>query len=112
MNHELEDDEIPVNFRREAALAAMKIIYPATVHATEAQNRKIGLAQIAFALGIEERSMRDVAAELKVSVACISKGAKEFVRANNLPIPDCMKSEEASEAYRQTRLSQLKQPAA
>lgn len=107
MSYDPEDDDTR-NYRREASLDAMAIIVPAAKHIASAKNLDIGLAQILFALDLEERSMRDVAAGLNVTVACISKGAKEFVRENNLPTPRGMKSEEASEKYREVRTSKLK----
>jgi len=105
--HDDEDEDAPKHFRK-AALKALAVIYPAVVHATAAKNIGIGLAQVRFALGLEDRSMRDVAASLNVSVECISKGAKAFVRENNLPIPSCMRSEEASASYREARERKLK----
>lgn len=95
------------NLFREASQRALAIIVPAAQHISSASNFRVGLAQILFALDQESRSMRDVAASLNVTVACISKGAKEFVRDNNLPTPLCMKSDEASDVYRDVRISQL-----
>lgn len=106
MNPE-EPDESEANAFRFAARAALAVIYPATAHAARSENIEVGLAQIRFALGIEERSMRDVAADLNVEVACISKGAKVFIRENNLPTPNCMKSDEASDKYREARKRHL-----
>lgn len=100
---QLEDDEEGINMFREACKKALSLIYPACAHVTSAINVDVGLAQIRFAMGLEDRSMRDVAASLNVTVACISKGAKAFVHENDLPMPACMKSEEASETYRNTR---------
>ena len=106
---DLEDDDGESrNLFREVSQMALNIIYPAAVHIASAKSFKVGSAQVRFALDLESRSMRDVAAELGVTVACISKGAKEFVEENNLPTPRCMKSAEASEVYREVRNLQLK----
>jgi hypothetical protein len=103
---ELEPEE--VNTYREAARRLWPTLLSGVAHALAAETPEIGVAQIRFALGIEDRSMRDVATSLKCTPAAISRGAKEFQRQNNLPTPSCMKSEEASKVYRKTRISQLK----
>lgn len=92
---------------REASIHFLCLFQPALGHALAAKNPGIGYAQILFALGLEDRSMHEVAASLKVETACISKGAKEFVRENNLPVPSCMKSDKAVESYREARNKQL-----
>lgn len=97
------------NAYREAALLVLPLIQAGVGHCLSARSAAVGMAQIKFALGIEGRSMRDVAATLGVTVQCLSRGARDFVHANNLPIPPCMKSEDASEAYRKQRESQLEQ---
>ena len=93
---------------RDAAMLLLPLIESGIAHCLAAQTPEVGRIQIKFALGLEERSMRDVATSLGVTVACISRGAKEFVDANNLPTPPCMKSPEASESYRKSREKQLK----
>lgn len=105
MSEPIEDDDEAVreNFYREAALRVLPLIYSATAHVMSAKNPEIGLAQVRFSLGIEDKSMRDIAAKLNVSVACISKGARAFVEDNNLPTPSCMKSDDACESYRTAR---------
>lgn len=94
---------------REAGLRFIHLLQPALAHIQGCKNPTIGYWQVIYALDLSERSMRDVAAEIGVTVACISKGANEFVRENNLPRPRCMKSEEAATSYRITRENQLKQ---
>lgn len=107
MQDDFEESEEFRNIWREVAQKGLSVIYPCVVHATTAVSRKVGLAQVRFALDLEDRSMRDVAADLNVTVACISKGAKELVESLNLPTPRCMKSEEASESYGESRIKQL-----
>lgn len=92
---------------RDAARTLLPLIDRAVGHCLAAATPEIGRAQIKFALGIEGRSMRAVAKLLDVTPAAISRGAKEFQEANNLPLPACMKSEEASEIYRESRIRQL-----
>ena len=107
---ETEDgEEFPPNVYRACAIMFLGIVQPAIAHVLAAKNEKIGYCQILFALGLEDRSMRDAAAELCVDVKCISDGAKQFVRANSLPIPACMKSEAAGKAYSKSRINRLNQ---
>jgi len=102
-----EEDEIPPNYYREAAMRVLPILQAGIAHALAAKTPEIGLIQIKFALGIADLSMRDVASNMGITPQCISRGAKEFVRANNLPTPPCMKSEAASASYRIARNKQL-----
>ena len=97
----------PVSLYREAALNLWPVILSAAAFIAAAKHPSIDLAQVKFALGLEEKSMRQIANELDCTVAGISRGAKEFQKANNLPTPPCMKSDEASKTYRRTRQSQL-----
>jgi hypothetical protein len=92
---------------RQAALRLYPVIMSAVGHVLAAENVEIGLTQVRFALGIEARSMRDLASLHRCTPAGISRGAKEFQTQNNLPTPPCMKSERASAVYRRTRLKQL-----
>ncbi len=107
MQHDIDDDDDRASAYREAAQHILGIIVPAVNLVMSAKSTRIGYAQLQFALGLEDRPMRDVASELGVTVACISKGANEFIRENNLPRPACMKSEAATRSYRNTRASQL-----
>ena len=102
-----DDDEAPNDYR-EAGMFFMRLIESAIAHALNASNPRVGLAQLRFALGLATESMSDVAAQLKVSPQCISKGAREFVEENNLPIPLGMESEASSKAHRAARIKQLK----
>jgi hypothetical protein len=92
---------------REASKHFLGIIIPAISHVASARSIEVGLAQVKAALGITDESMSDAAARLGVSKQCISKGAKEFVRENNLPMPAGMKSEESSTSYRNARIAKL-----
>jgi hypothetical protein len=105
-----EGEEEKDNAYREAALRILPILQAALGHCLAAKTPEIGLAQLKFAFGIEERSMHDVAPLLGITPQCLSRGAKEFVRDNNLPTPPCMKSEAASESFRNARNRQLLQP--
>jgi len=103
----LEPEDLPHAYR-EAARMLLPLIEQGVAHCLAAESPLLGRIQIKYALGIEDRPMRQVAAHLGVTVACISRGAKEFVESNKLPIPPCMKSCEASEVYRKARIKQLK----
>lgn len=106
---EFEDEHgFTANQWREAAIAMLAILQPALAMVRSAKNEQIGYAQLLFALGLEDKSMRDVAASLCVDVKCISDGAKKFVRENGLPFPACMKSEEASRNYSKSRKERLR----
>lgn len=101
------DTEYSANDYRACAIMFLSIVQPAIAHVLSAKNQKIGYCQIMFALGLDDRSMRDAAADLCVDVKCISDGAKRFVKENSLPIPSCMKSEEACKAYSKSRNKRL-----
>lgn len=106
---DFEDEHgFTANQWRAAAIAMLAILQPALAMIRAAKNEQIGYAQLLFALGLEDRSMRDVAAILCVDVKCISDGAKKFVRENGLPFPACMKSEEASKNYSKSRNERLR----
>jgi len=105
---QLEPDEL-TNQYREAATRLLPIIEKGVAHCLAAKNTALGRMQIKYALGLEHRPMRQVATHLGVTVACISRGAREFIDANRLPVPPCMKSKEATESYRKARIQQLKQ---
>lgn len=92
---------------RECAILMLAILQPALVMIRAAKNEAIGYAQLKFALGIEDQSMRDVAAKLCVDVKCISDGARKFVRENGLPTPACMKSDLACKRYSESRIQRL-----
>lgn len=108
LEERMQDEEF-VSAYREASYHFLRMLYPAVVHVISTASPEIGLAQIRFALGIEESSMSDQAAKLNVTPQCISKGAREFIRQNNLPIPPCMESEVSSEAHRQGRINHINQ---
>jgi len=93
---------------REAGIRFLVIFQAALAHCLQAATPEIGMLQVRYALGLVDESMRDNAARLGITAAGISKGAKQFVRENNLPMPACMKSEEASNHYRDVRNNQLK----
>lgn len=110
-NHTEESEDQENEFSEEnyraCAIYFLGIVKPAIAHVLAAKTPEIGWSQLLFALGLEDRPMHEVAAQLCVETACISKGAKEFVRANNLPTPSCMKSDAASQSYREARTKQL-----
>ena len=101
-------DDAFMSAYREASYHFLRLLYPALAHVMNTATPEIGLAQIRFSLGIAEISMTDQAALLGVTPQCISKGAREFIRENNLPIPPCMESEASSASHRQGRLNSLK----
>lgn len=105
---DLEPMEHPDKAYREAAIHLLSILDAAIAHCMAAETHEIGRLQIKYALGLESRPMRQVAGTLGITVACISRGAKEFQQSHNLPLPPCMKSEGASNAYREARERQLK----
>ena len=101
------DNECYVDAYREASYHFLKLLYPAITHVAATATAEIGLAQIRFALGIAEISMSDQAAKLNVTPQCISKGAREFIKQNKLPIPPCLESEESSEAHKKGRINRI-----
>ncbi len=112
MNSDADDGDSANPFSeqdyRACSIHFLGLLMPAIAHVAAAKTQDIGMAQLMFALGLEDRPMHQVAANLCVETACISKGAKEFVRVNNLPMPACMKYEAASSSYREARNRQLK----
>lgn len=109
---ELEPEAHPSSDYREAAMLLLPLIESGIAHCIAAKTPEIGRIQIKYALGLEERPMRQIAASMGITVACISSGARKFVEANGLPLPPCMRSEAASESYRAARERQLKPPTA
>jgi hypothetical protein len=105
---DVADDDQQPNEYREAGLFFLRLIESAVEHALAAKNPRIGLAQLRFALGLATDSMSNIAAKLKVSPQCISKGAREFIEQNNLPVPLCMEDEASSKAHRAARIRQLR----
>ena len=101
-------DERYMAVYREASYHFLRLLYPAIAHVMNTSSVEIGLAQIRFALGIAETSMTDQAALLSITPQCISKGAREFIRENNLPIPPCMESEASSQSHRRGRINSIK----
>jgi hypothetical protein len=101
------DDDVTSEYR-EAAMHFLALLETAVAHACNAKTVTIGMIQLKFALGLVNESMSDAAARIGVTPQCISKGAHEFIRENNLPIPPCMESEESSKAHRDARIKQLK----
>ena len=93
---------------RVAARFFLQILEASIAHALSAQTPTIGLWQIRFGLGLAEKSMSDIAAKEGVTAACISKGAHDFIRKNNLPIPLGMEGEESSRSHRAAREKKLK----
>lgn len=66
--------------------------------------------KVAFAVGsmhCEGKSMTEVAKELGVGRADISKGATDFCRRAGIPTSFYMKPENAQSSYRESRQSQL-----
>lgn len=95
------------NDYRACAILFLSLVQPAIAHVMAAKNQEIGYCQLLFAFGLSSESMHDAAARLFVETACISKGAKEFVRENGLPTPACMKSDVAAARYSQSRRGKL-----
>ena len=106
MEHEQETEYSESDYRA-CAIMFLGIVQPAIAHVMAAQSQKIGYCQILFALGLNEKSMRDAAAELSVNVSCISTGAKRFIKENGLPIPPCMKSAKASKTYSKSKKERM-----
>lgn len=109
MQDEDFESEETWNAYRECARLLYDKIYMGVQHVRNAKTSKIGLAQIRFALDIEKRSMREVAAALNCEIACLSKGALEFVKAHELPTPRGMKSEDSRDEYAEARCKNLKE---
>jgi len=93
---------------RQASVFFFGLLETSLAHVMASQTTRIGLAQIRVALGLSDESMSDIAARLGVTPQCISKGAKAFIRENNLPVPRGMEGDESSKAHRQARIRQLK----
>lgn len=96
------------NAYAQAAVFFYKIIESSIGHILQSDNPRVGLAQVKVALGLADESMSEIAARLRVTPQCISKGARSFIAENQLPIPAGMESEESSEAHRIARNKQLK----
>jgi hypothetical protein len=93
---------------RLAARFFLQILESSIAHALSAKTTQIGIWQIRFGLGLAEKSMSDIAAQLGVTPACISKGAHDFIRKNSLPVPNGMEGEESQKAHRAARVRNLR----
>lgn len=103
-HHPVEDMEPEAaNWRRECAERYLVILYGALLHIKRADDPKIGWYAVAFALDLIPESMSKVANMLNVERATICFSANQFLKEHNLPIPNSMRSEEASKSYRNAR---------
>ena len=95
---------------REASERFMFILNRALLVITSAKNARTAAWQVAYAMGVpccEGVTMTERAKAIRVTRACLSKGAKQFQRANGLPPSAFMKSDEASASYAEARRKQL-----
>lgn len=95
---------------REAALKSIAIMNRAFDHAMHADRPMVALWQAAFAIGLaccDGITMTRAGEICGVTRACISKGARQFCKDNELEPSFYMKSDEAAEIARETREKQL-----
>lgn len=109
MNQPYESDSAEYESAyRQASVFFFGLLESSIAHIMASDRTRVGFAQIRVALGLADESMSDIASRLGVTPQCISKGARAFIRENNLPIPRGMEGEESSESHRQARINQLK----
>lgn len=107
--HPVEDLEPEAeNWRRECAENQLAVLFGALLHIRRAQNPWVGWYAVAFAFDLIPESMSHVADQLGVERATISVSARQFLQEHNLPIPNSMRSEEASLSYSKARKNKLK----
>ena len=106
MQEEIADNDDENKFR-EAALMVLPLIAAGVGHCLSLENPKVGFAQIKYAFNLESRKLRDVAAELGCTVQCLSSGLRDFVETNDLPLPEIMRSRDASKDRSKLRETQL-----
>jgi transposase-like protein len=107
---DLEPEIESADAYREASKIGLRLIDSTMRSLLMSRFSPVAFWQAAFAMGLalcEGRSMNEVAKELGVSRAAISKGAKKFQRTNNLPPSQYMKASDACASYSKTRSSQL-----
>lgn len=95
---------------REAALFYLDRINSFARFVLEEGNSRLAAWQASYALGLpvcEDVSMHERALRLGLKRATISKGAKAFQRANNLPPSHYMKDADSTKAYHKARKDQL-----
>lgn len=118
---EIEPDNLPPNVYRSAALRFLRLFNPALQHIGAAIQRtptnepwateiRTAYWQICYAIGVpmcEGQSMTERAKAIGVERATISKGARSFCAANQLPPSPYMKSEDAAGAYQKERIGRV-----
>lgn len=95
----------------EASRRQLFILNQAIDHVLRANDREVAAWQVAFALGLsccQGQTMTKVGEALLVTRAAISKGAHAFCERVGVPPSFYMKSEEASDAYRERRIIELR----
>ncbi len=118
---EMEPDNMPENVYRAAALKFIRLMNPAMQHVGAAIQRvpinepwateiRTAYWQVCYAIGLpmcEGISMTERAKRIGVERATISKGARSFCSANQIPPSTYMKSEEASGSYQKERIGRI-----
>ena len=108
-----EPEESSDRFRegyREAAKRGLHLLNQAFWFICAAKNARIAAYQVATALGLQVaagKTDQQIADELGVTRACISKGRLEFQRANGIKPMQGQKNERARNVYRQKRREKL-----
>lgn len=92
-----------------AKIRMLLVLSHAITWILRAERVEVGLWQVVYALGLNQasRPITDVAADLGVEKATISRGAVKFCKAVDIPPSPAMKSELARESYSRSRSANL-----
>jgi hypothetical protein len=110
-HHPVDDMEPEAeNWRREMAAKSLTFLYAAIRHMMRSEPHALGMYAVGYALDMIPDPMADTAAKLGVKRGAISRSARQFLAEAKLPVPNSMRSLEASDSYRKTRRKQSPQP--
>lgn len=104
---DIEIEEEAPNEYRDAGKMFLALLMQSVAHVVAAPNVRVGMAQIRIALGLNSENLQDNAAALGVSPQCLSKGARDFVLNNNLPMPFGLEGEKSSQSHRAAAIKSL-----
>ena len=101
--------EIPPSVCEQDRLRLVQVLFIALDAMKSARRWDVGFHQVSYALGHATEPMAEVAARLGVERATLSAGAVSLCKALDIPPSASMRSEDARQAYHDSRTSKLDQ---
>tara|TARA_R110000744_G_scaffold235721_1_gene353352 strand:- start:264 stop:632 length:369 start_codon:yes stop_codon:yes gene_type:complete len=99
----------PEDIREQDRLRSVQVMFLALDAMKSARRWDVGFHQVSYALGHATEPMAEVAARLGVERATLSAGAVSLCKALDIPPSASMRSEDARQAYHDSRTSKLDQ---